>query len=69
VLEGLSRLEETRYGVDLMLTRHVKRLNLPVQHVWLDDVTQQMKEEKLGFSRGFAARLKMYWDILRVMVR
>ncbi|GIM47836.1 glycosyl transferase [Collibacillus ludicampi] len=69
VLEGLPQLEETRFGVDFVLTRHVKRLNLPVKTVFLDDVTQQIKEEKLGFSRGFVARLKMYWEILRVLVR
>lgn len=67
LLEGLTWLEETRFGVDLALTRHVKRLKVQIQTVFLDDLTQQMKEEKLGFSRGVIARLKMYWDILRVM--
>lgn len=67
LLASLPGLEKTRYGVDLALTRHAKRLGVPVAEIVLRDVTQRMKEEKLGLARGMAARLKMYWEILRVI--
>jgi glycosyltransferase involved in cell wall biosynthesis len=67
LLESMPNLETTRYGVDLALTNHAKRLGMPIAEVYLQGLTQRMKEEKLGFARGFAARLRMYWEILRVM--
>lgn len=67
LLESMPDLENTRFGVDLALTKHAKRLNVPVVEVLLQDLTQKMKEEKLGLARGAAARLKMYWEILRVI--
>lgn len=67
LLAGIPDLAATRFGVDLIITNHVKRMQLPIAEVFLHDVTQQMKEEKLGLVHGMAARLKMYWEILRVM--
>ncbi|GAX90561.1 glycosyltransferase family 2 protein [Effusibacillus lacus] len=67
LLESMPDLQTTRFGVDLALTRHVRRLRLPVAEVILHDLTQKMKEEKLGWMRGTAARMKMYWEIFRVM--
>ncbi|MFC4768824.1 glycosyltransferase family 2 protein [Effusibacillus consociatus] len=67
LLESMPALETTRFGVDLAMTNHAKRLRLPVVEVILHDLTQRMKEEKLGLARGVAARLKMYWEIMRVI--
>lgn len=69
VLATLPGLEAMRYGVDLALTQHARRGGWPVQVVELHDMTQQMKEEKLGLSRGLLARCKMYWEILRVIAK
>lgn len=69
VLESLPLIETTRYGVEVALTRHVRQQGWPVVEVPLFDLTHRMKEEKLGYVSGFAARLRMYWDILRVLVR
>lgn len=67
LLAAIPDLAATRFGVDLVITNHVKRLELPIAEVLLHDVTQQMKEEKLGLLHGMSARLKMYWEILRVI--
>jgi glycosyltransferase involved in cell wall biosynthesis len=69
VIESLPMIEHTRYGVEVALTRHVKRLGLEVAEVSLDALTHRMKEEKLGLVPGFMARMRMYWDIVRVLIR
>lgn len=53
------------FGIDIVLTRHAQARGLRIQHVKMADLTQVMKEEKLGLVRGFAYRLKMYWHIIR----
>lgn len=65
VLLGVSGLEMARFGVEMALTRHIKEHHIPVAHVTLPNLTHRTKEEKLGILRGFLARLKMYWEILR----
>ena len=65
VLSGLSDLELSRFGAEVVLTRLAWRNRLQVREVHLADVTQRTKEEKLGLARGFRYRMKMYWEILR----
>lgn len=65
VLMGVSGLEMARFGVEMALTRHIKEQGIHVAQVTLDNLTHRTKEEKLGILRGFTARLKMYWEILR----
>ncbi len=62
---GIPGIEDTRFGVEVTLTRHAKDKNLRVQNVRLPGVTQVMKEEKRGFFRGFQARIRMYWEVLK----
>ncbi|MDP3487336.1 MAG: hypothetical protein Q8S19_05300, partial [Bacillota bacterium] len=52
--------------VEVALTKYIKDNNIPVEEVILDDVTQIMKEEKIGLLKGFASRLRMYWHIVKV---
>lgn len=65
VLQGMDRLEATRYGVEVALTRYAENAGIRVLVVRLEDLTHVMKEEKLGLVRGFCSRLKMYWEIVR----
>jgi glycosyltransferase involved in cell wall biosynthesis len=67
VLEGISGLEISRYGVEVALTRYVKKNNIRLKEVHLENVSHVMKEEKLGIIRGFAERLRMYRDIVKVL--
>ncbi|MBO8167752.1 MAG: glycosyltransferase [Thermoanaerobacteraceae bacterium] len=63
VIEQISDLDATRFGVEVALTRYSAEHNLRVKEVELTDLTHLMKEEKLGMLKGFLARLKMYWEI------
>jgi len=67
ILNDISGLEISRYGVEIALTRYVKKNNVRLKEVELVDVSHVMKEEKRGIIRGFAERLKMYRDIVKVM--
>ncbi|MDI3476848.1 MAG: hypothetical protein PWQ59_373 [Thermoanaerobacterium sp.] len=55
-----------KYGIEVALTKYAKEKHLRVRHVQLENMTHIMKEEKLGFIKGFKARLRMYKDILKV---
>lgn len=65
VLNGLSNMEITGYGIEVALTRYAEKERIRTQEVELEDLTHVTKEEKLGFVKGFAQRMKMYWQIYR----
>lgn len=65
LFKQLSNLEVTRFGVEVALTRFAKSAGISVVEVELRDMTHVMKEEKLGFVRGFLARIRMYWEIAK----
>jgi len=48
------------YGVEMLITLHVRGQKLDTKVVLLRGVTHPMKEEKLGFFRGMVARFHMY---------
>ena len=50
-------------GADPLREKH----NIRIKEIQLEDVSHVMKEEKLGIIRGFAERLKMYRDIVKVL--
>jgi len=58
-------LETSRYGVEMILSRHAEKEALRVRKVELKHLAQVTKEEKRGFIRGFRARMRMYWEIIR----
>ncbi len=62
---AIPNLAKARYGVELVLSGYAREAGLRVEKVSLPGVSQVMKEEKHGFWRGFAARMKMYWEIVR----
>ncbi|GAB6098855.1 glycosyltransferase [Halanaerocella petrolearia] len=65
VLEEVSNLDMTRFGVEVALTRYVKEHDIEIKEVELEDLTHRMKEEKLGLVKGLGARMKMYWEIIK----
>lgn len=65
ILDSISHLDAAGYGIEIALTRCIERHNIRTQEVVLEDMTHVMKEEKLGFLRGFCERLKMYWHIFK----
>jgi len=61
-------MEISRFGVEIALNRHAEKNKLRVVNVPLENMSHVMKEEKLGLIRGFYARLKMYFDILKMWI-
>ncbi len=69
LLDDISDLDLSRFGVEVALHRYVEENELPVALVNLPDLSHLMKEEKLGLWKGLAARGKMYWEILKYAAR
>jgi len=69
LLVGFEHIDMSGYGVELQLHRQLKRLGIAPREVVLRDVTQVVKEEKLGLVKGFSARMRMYWEIIREIPR
>ncbi len=65
LLLKFDKIEFTKYGIEVALTKYAKRENIKVEFVDLYDITHLMKEEKRGLIRGFLERLKMYYQLLR----
>ncbi|MDQ7793798.1 MAG: glycosyltransferase family 2 protein [bacterium] len=62
-------LDMAGYGAEVALNRAAKAMRARTTRVLLPDLTHVMKEEKMGFARGFMARLKMYWEIVKAAQR
>lgn len=67
ILHQMARLDLTRFGVEVALTRQAKKAGVEIRKVILEDLTHVMKEEKLGLWKGIIARLKMYWEMFKGM--
>ncbi|MGQ9779322.1 MAG: glycosyltransferase [Bacillota bacterium] len=63
ILAGLRGAERWRYAADTFLSRYARHLRLPVRMVPLPGLTHVMKEEKLGFLKGFFSRLRMFAEV------
>jgi len=57
--------DQSRFGIEVALTRHVNNRGYRTKTVSLGEMSHRMKEEKLGLVKGAAARLKMYYEILK----
>lgn len=68
-LRSVAGLAESRFGVEILLTRSAAREGWSCQDVMLDGVAQVMKEEKRGLVRGMRARAAMYRDVVRAWWR
>lgn len=64
VFDKMENLENTKYGIELAITQQAKRLGLKTVEVLMAEITHVMKEEKLGYTKGVLARLRMYKDML-----
>ncbi len=68
VFQALRDLDEKAgWGAEVALTLWAKENKQRVEEVRIYGVTQRMKEEKVGFAKGFWSRMRMYWDIVRVV--
>lgn len=69
ILEGISDLEVTRFGVEVALNNYIKKSKVRLKKVVLRNMSHVTKEEKLGFFKGVNARMKMYWEIVNYVVK
>lgn len=67
LLEQVEDINDARFGVEVALTRYLRRAGIEAEEVILHNVTHRTKEEKLGLVKGFAARMRMYWEIVRYL--
>lgn len=67
IIDKIPNIDITRYGVEVALTKYIDKTSVRVQEVELPDMTHVTKEEKLGLIKGVHARLKMYWDIVKIL--
>lgn len=65
IIEDIEYLEIVRFGLEVALTNYFKKNNIPYLGVPMSNMTHVMKEEKFGFVKGFTARIKMYWEIVK----
>lgn len=65
----ISDLDISRFGVEVALTRYIKENDIPFVKVNLNNLTHITKEEKEGLFKGFISRLKMYWEIIKSLVK
>lgn len=65
ILEEIPELDQSRFGVEIALSRYAEKHGLRVDKVNLPGLAQVMKEEKSGVWKGFRARMQMYWEIIR----
>lgn len=64
----IPELDRARSGVETAITKFFRSRGLRVERVALPGCSHHMKEEKMGFTRGFASRLRMYVDIGRILL-
>jgi polyisoprenyl-phosphate glycosyltransferase len=69
LLEQISDLDVARFGVEVALNRFMESSKIRVKDVVLRDMSHVMKEEKMGVWKGMAARMKMYWEIIKYLTR
>ncbi len=69
LLEQISDMDIARFGVEVALTRQIENQDIRVKEVVLTDMSHVMKEEKLGIVKGLAARIKMYWEIVKYFTK
>lgn len=67
IILGMTSIAKARYGVEVTVAKYIKKNGITCKKVYLTNLTHIVKEKKLGIIRGFIARLKMYWEIAKVI--
>ncbi|RJQ33414.1 MAG: glycosyltransferase family 2 protein [Actinobacteria bacterium] len=69
VIAKMPDLSADGYGAEVAITRYIKNNGLKFVEVPLKNVSQVMKEEKLGLVKGLASRIRMYYQMTRTFIR
>jgi polyisoprenyl-phosphate glycosyltransferase len=54
------------FAVETALNYYCSAKKLPVKYVILKNLKMTVKEKKWGFAKGFASRIKMIWQIIKI---
>lgn len=66
---SIPGVEEARMGVEVAMTLRAKQTRCTLAMIPVSGITHTMKEEKLGWLKGTAARWRMYYEIFRTVAR
>ncbi|MGI6686609.1 MAG: glycosyltransferase family 2 protein [Bacillota bacterium] len=67
LMKAIQDIEDTGFGVEVALTKYAHDHHIKTKEVELVGMTHIMKEEKMGLTKGLAARMKMYWEIAKTL--
>lgn len=68
VANKILDLDIKGYGIEIVLSKLIKKNNLKVKNIILENVTHTTKEEKIGLAKGAIWRIKMYKDIIKYWI-
>lgn len=65
IIDIIPDLDLLKYGLEVAITKTVKKYDYRISKVKLHELTHRIKEEKYGFVEGAKKRLEMYLDIVK----
>ena len=68
IADEILNLDITGYGIEVALSKLIRKNKLKVENIILENVTHITKEEKIGFAKGAIWRAKMYKDIIKYWI-
>jgi polyisoprenyl-phosphate glycosyltransferase len=64
IIDSIPNMDLLKFGLEVAITKVVKKYDYKVRKVKLQYLTQRVKEEKYGLVEGAKKRLQMYLDIV-----
>jgi polyisoprenyl-phosphate glycosyltransferase len=64
IIDSIPNMDLLKFGLEVAITKVVKKYDYKVSKVKLQYLTQRVKEEKYGLVEGAKKRLQMYLDIV-----
>lgn len=66
-IRSMPDISKTRFGIEVLITRYADFSGTNWSHVNLYELAHVYKEEKYGLIRGFFQRLKMYYEVIKML--
>lgn len=68
LIKDIIDLEMKGYNAEMAITKLVREKDIRTEYVLLEGITQTIKEEKIGITKGMYCRMKMYKEIIKYMM-
>jgi hypothetical protein len=65
IINLIPDIDLLKYGLEIAITKTVKKYHYRVDKIKLTNLSQIIKEEKYGIIEGTKKRLQMYLDIVK----